>query len=80
LASVLLPYCWIQGITRLGPARCSLFLNILPFMTAMLAIPLLGETLGAHHVSGGLLTLTGVILAQWPPQRWLFKTKPVVAE
>lgn len=80
LASVLLPYCWIQGITRLGPARCSLFLNILPFMTAMLAIPLLGETLGAHHVSGGLLTLAGVILAQWPPHRWLFKTKPAVVE
>lgn len=64
LASVALPFFWIKGIEHLGPNRCSIFMNVLPVMTAGLAIVLLDERLMEFHVIGGGITLFGVFIAQ----------------
>ncbi|MGG4775134.1 DMT family transporter [Paenalcaligenes sp. Me52] len=64
LASVVLPFFWIKGIEYLGPNRCSVFMNLLPVMTAGLAIVLLDEHLKAYHVMGGGIALLGVFIAQ----------------
>lgn len=64
LASVVLPFFWIRGIEHLGPNRCSVFMNVLPVMTAGLAIVLLNERLGWHHLVGGGVALFGVFIAQ----------------
>lgn len=65
LASVVLPYCWMQGVQRLGPNRASMFMNLLPVFTAAIAAVLLGEVPQRHHWIGGGLALAGVALAQW---------------
>ena len=64
LASVVLPFLWMQGVKHLGPNRCALFMNVLPIATALIAISMLGETLHLYHVLGGGAALVGVIVAQ----------------
>ena len=64
LASVVLPYFWMQGIRYLGPNRCSIFMNLLPVATAAIAVGVFGEQLHAYHFVGGCVALSGVVLAQ----------------
>lgn len=64
LASVVLPYFWMQGVKQLGPNRCSMFMNLLPVATAIIAVGWFGEHLHVYHLLGGGAALAGVILAQ----------------
>jgi len=64
LASIGAPWLWIKGIQSLGPARASLYMNLMPVMVAVAAMVFLGETLGLHHLIGGGLALAGVWLGQ----------------
>lgn len=64
LASIVLPFCWIQGVKLIGPNRCSMFMNMLPILTAATAIILLHEKVYAYHMIGGVITLLGILLAQ----------------
>ena len=76
LASMLAPLAWMKAVAVLGPSRTSLFFNLLPLMTALIAAVVLNEQLHAYHVIGGALTLGGVILSE----RWttpLGKSRPV---
>lgn len=59
-ASIGAPFFWMTGIKILGPARASLFMNLLPIFVAVAAASLLGETLHGYHAVGGLLALAGV--------------------
>jgi len=62
--SALSPWLWMQGIALLGASRTAIFMNLLPVMTAALAIIWLGERLTSYHLIGGGMTLFGVLLAQ----------------
>ncbi|MEW7866491.1 DMT family transporter [Aeromonas diversa] len=62
--SALSPWLWMQAITLLGPSRTAIYMNLLPVMTAVLAVTLLDERLTWSHLVGGGLTLLGVVLAQ----------------
>lgn len=62
--SALSPWLWMQGIALLGASRTAIFMNLLPVMTAGLAISWLGERLTSYHLIGGGMTLLGVLLAQ----------------
>ncbi len=66
LASMVAPLAWMQAVSRLGPSRTTLFFNLLPLITALIAAVVLHEQLALYHLVGGLLTLGGVILAE----RW----------
>ncbi len=66
LASIGAPLCWMLGIRAIGPARASMFFNLIPVVTAALAVALLGEHLTLPLALGGALTVCGVILAE----RW----------
>lgn len=66
-ASIGAPFFWISGIKRLGAARASLFMNLLPIFVAGAACALLGETLHTWHAIGGLLALAGVWWGQRQP-------------
>ncbi|MGF6594106.1 DMT family transporter [Pseudomonas sp. 2835] len=66
LASMIAPLAWMQAVSRLGPSRTTLFFNLLPAVTAVIAAMVLGEQLALYHLVGGVLTLVGVILAE----RW----------
>ncbi|MDD2091542.1 DMT family transporter [Pseudomonas guariconensis] len=70
LASMVAPRVWMHAVHRLGPSRTTLFFNLLPVVTAVIAAVVLDEQLASYHLYGGLLTLAGVLLAE----RW---TTPV---
>ena len=59
-ASIGAPFFWMSGIKQMGPARASLFMNLLPVFVALAASTLLGEPLHSYHAVGGLLALAGV--------------------
>jgi drug/metabolite transporter (DMT)-like permease len=63
-ASILAPLLWMIGINRLGPARGPLFFNLVPVVTTLLAVAFLGERLTIWTVMGGLLAITGVLIAE----------------
>lgn len=58
--------CQLVWVNRylLGASRTAIFMNLLPVMTAALAISWLGEELTNYHLIGGGMTLLGVLLAQ----------------
>ncbi|NQD59666.1 DMT family transporter, partial [Pseudomonas sp. CM25] len=66
LASMIAPLLWMQAVHRLGPSRTTLFFNLLPLVTALIAAVVLDEQLASYHLAGGLMTLAGVVLAE----RW----------
>ena len=47
-----------------GVSCTAIFMNLLPVMTAALAISWLGEWLTSYHLIGGGMTLDGGLLAQ----------------
>lgn len=63
-ASIMAPWMWIVGVMRIGANSASIFINLTPVFTALIAITFLNEPLHPYHVAGGLLTLLGVFLAQ----------------
>ncbi|OCQ51271.1 EamA-like transporter family protein [Photorhabdus australis subsp. thailandensis] len=63
-ASILAPYLWIQGVIKLGANTTSIFMNLAPVFTAIIAILVLHEKMHSYHLIGGGITLLGVILAQ----------------
>lgn len=63
-ASILAPYFWILGVTRLGANTTSIFMNLLPVFTAIIVVIVLHEKLSSYHYIGGGITLIGMILAQ----------------
>ena len=71
LASMVAPLAWMKAVTVLGPSRTTLFFNLLPLITALIASVVLKEQLHTFHLVGGALTLAGVILSE----RW---TTPLV--
>ena len=64
--SMIAPLLWMKAIGILGPSRTTLFFNLVPILTALVAALALGEHLASYHFIGGALTLGGVILAE----RW----------
>lgn len=63
-ASVIAPFLWIKGVQRMGASNTSIFMNLAPVFTAIIAVLFLHEQLRSYHYIGGGLTLFGVILAQ----------------
>jgi drug/metabolite transporter (DMT)-like permease len=61
-------FFWNYGIVRLGSARTSLYSNLTPFVTLLVAWLWLGETLTFWQVGGGVLALVGVALARQLPR------------
>lgn len=72
LASMVAPRVWMQAVHRLGPSRTTLFFNLLPVVTAVIAAVVLDEQLASYHLVGGVLTLVGVLLAE----RWTTPVRP----
>jgi hypothetical protein len=64
------PYGWTQKI--LGASRVAMTLYLGPIYTAVIGWLVLGETLGVHHLAGGLLILSGVglvLAVKQPPPK-----------
>ncbi|MBY6029073.1 DMT family transporter [Halomonas sp. DP8Y7-1] len=63
-ASIVTTYLWMLAIRQIGASRASIFINLMPLFSALIAMSFLSETLSWHHLSGGSLVLSGVLLAQ----------------
>ena len=63
LASVAAFMAWSVGIKGIGAARGSIFLNLIPVFTAVIAVLTLGERIGLVQLIGGSLVIGGVTLA-----------------
>jgi drug/metabolite transporter (DMT)-like permease len=61
-ASIVAFLAWNVGIRRVGAARGAIFLNLIPVITAAIAVPVLGESLVLAQLLGGLLVFAGVTL------------------
>ncbi|MDP9604452.1 DMT family transporter [Variovorax sp. NFACC27] len=63
-ASMLAPLMWMHTVAHIGPSRASMFFNLIPLFTVMIAAVVIGESLAAYHAVGGVLTVAGVLLAE----------------
>lgn len=52
-ASIIAPFLWIQGVQRLGASTTSIFMNLTPLFTAVIAVLFLHEHLHSYHWIGG---------------------------
>ncbi len=55
---------FVQGIKKLGISKAIVFTNFIPIVTAILAIPLLGENLTFVKLLGILITISGLLFSQ----------------
>ena len=60
MASLLAPWTWMHTVARLGAGRATMFINLIPILSAAVACLWLGERLEAYHLIGGALCLVGV--------------------
>ncbi|MEL3919581.1 DMT family transporter [Aeromonas enteropelogenes] len=74
-SSLFAAYCWMRGLASLGPERTSVFMNLMPLCTALIAVITLGEPIHGYHLLGGGLILGGVMLAQRKP-----RARPALAQ
>jgi drug/metabolite transporter (DMT)-like permease len=51
---------WLLGLSRVGPARASIFVNLQPFLGALVAAAVLSERVSALSIAGGVLLLAAV--------------------
>jgi len=56
-------YCWQKGIEIIGPNRASMFIQLMPLFSAIMAIIIFNEKFESHHFAGAIFILTGIYLA-----------------
>ncbi|MEC7120701.1 MAG: DMT family transporter [Pseudomonadota bacterium] len=69
LPSIVAPFFWVRTIQLIGPNRTSVFLNLLPIFTALIAVIWLQEQWLYYHSIGLAVTVLGVLLAQYSPRQ-----------
>jgi drug/metabolite transporter (DMT)-like permease len=71
---------WSIGIKGIGAARGSVFLNLIPVFTAIIAAIALDERPGLPQLVGGLLVICGVTLASFSRDRKPADAEPAPSE
>jgi drug/metabolite transporter (DMT)-like permease len=61
---VLTNILWYTAVGRVGPSRATIYANLLPFAAAVVAVVVLGESLSAVQVVGGLLIAAGIAIVR----------------
>ena len=62
--SLIAPLVWMLAIQNLGPNRTSIFMNLTPICTAVIAYFWLKEDWTIYHTLGTLMAIGGVMVAQ----------------
>jgi drug/metabolite transporter (DMT)-like permease len=75
LPSVVAQIFYIRGVELIGSSRAGVFMHLVPFFGAILAITFLGESLYLYHLGGFVLILSGVWLASRPGRGLSLSTK-----
>ncbi len=63
-ASIIAPWMWVKAIDLIGAESSAMFMNLLPVVAASLAALFLDEKLQSYHLLGGIMVISGVMLAQ----------------
>lgn len=63
-ASIITTFLWMRAIRQIGASQASIFINLMPLFSALIAMVFLGETIAPFHLVGGVLVLAGVMMAQ----------------
>ncbi len=56
-------YCWQKGIEIIGPNRSSMFIQLMPLFSAIMAIIIFNEKFELYHFAGTFFILTGIYLS-----------------
>ena len=64
LPSLVAPLVWMLAVQYIGPNRTSIFMNLIPIVTAIVAFIWLNEAWTVYHTIGGVIILFGIALAQ----------------
>ena len=56
-------YCWQKGIEIIGPNRSTMFIQLMPLFSAVLAIIIFKEKFEFYHFIGAVFILTGIYLS-----------------
>lgn len=62
--SLIAPLLWMVAVQVIGPNRTSIFMNLMPIFTAIIASMWLSEQWTIYHSIGGVMILVGIIMAQ----------------
>ncbi|MBV6552127.1 DMT family transporter [Acinetobacter soli] len=62
--SLLAPLLWMLAVQHIGPNRTSIFMNLMPVFTAIIASLWLAEQWTLFHTIGGMMVLVGIVMAQ----------------
>src|SRR5690625_16918 len=72
-ASIITTFLWMRAIRQIGASQASIFINLMPLFSALIAMAFLGERIAPFHLVGGVLVLAGVLMAQTLTQTFIFK-------
>ena len=53
-------YFWQKGVEIIGPNRASMFIQLMPLFSAIMAIVFFGEKFELYHCAGAILILSGI--------------------
>ena len=53
-------YCWQKGVEMVGPNRASMFIQLMPLFSAILAIIIFKEKFELYHFAGAFFIVTGI--------------------
>ncbi len=56
-------YCWQKGIEIVGPNRATMFIQLMPLLSALLAILIFQEKFELYHFIGASFILSGIYLS-----------------
>lgn len=77
--AILAFYFWNKGVAAVGPGVAGVYTNLLPLLTALMAVVLLGEALTWVHVAGLVLILGGIALVTHGKSRAEIKARAAAA-
>lgn len=74
--SLVAPLLWMLAVQQIGPNRTSIFMNLVPVFTAIIASLWLAEQWTIEHSIGGIMILLGIIMAQKKAARVISQQAP----
>jgi drug/metabolite transporter (DMT)-like permease len=65
ITSVFAYFLWYYALGRIEAGKVALFANLQPILTTVLAVMLLGQSITLAFIIGGIIAISGVVVAQY---------------
>jgi drug/metabolite transporter (DMT)-like permease len=56
-------YCWQKGVEIIGPNRATMFIQLMPLFSAVMAIMIFNEKFELYHFAGAAFIVSGIYLS-----------------